>query len=129
MGINRREFLKVAGFSTLLGLGAKAAFELLAPGEIEAALEAVPLTAGKKWGMVLDMTKMDEKVMNKAIEACHRTHNVPKVENRKQEIKWIWKETYEHTFLSSCSAITARTLPAAGYAPQKPHGREKKTVW
>jgi molybdopterin-containing oxidoreductase family iron-sulfur binding subunit len=65
MGINRREFLKVAGISTLIGLGGKAAFELLAPGEIEAALEEVPLTAGKKWGMVVDMTKMDEKVMDK----------------------------------------------------------------
>jgi Fe-S-cluster-containing dehydrogenase component len=98
MGMNRREFLKIAGISTLLGLGGKAAFELLAPGEIEAALEEVPLTAGKKWGIVVDMAKMDEEIMDKAIEACHRTHNVPKVENLKQELKWIWKETYEHTF-------------------------------
>ncbi|NIQ88435.1 MAG: 4Fe-4S ferredoxin, partial [Desulfobacterales bacterium] len=66
MAMNRREFLKIAGFSTLLGLGGKAAFELLAPGEIEAALEEVPLTAGKKWGMVVDMTKMDDKIMDRA---------------------------------------------------------------
>jgi Fe-S-cluster-containing dehydrogenase component len=98
MAMNRREFLKIAGFSTLLGLGGKAAFELLAPGEIEAALEEVPLTAGKKWGMVVDMTKMDDKIMDEAIKACHTIHNVPKVANPKQEIKWIWKETYEHTF-------------------------------
>lgn len=98
MGINRREFLKIAGLSTLLGLGGKAAFELLAPGEIEAALEEIPLTAGKKWGMVVDMTKMDEEIMDKCIEACHRIHNVPNIGNSKQEIKWIWKETYKHTF-------------------------------
>ncbi len=107
MGINRREFLKIAGFSTLLGLGGKAAFELLAPGEIEAAIEEIPLTAGKKWGMVVDMTKMDEEIMDKAIKVCHRIHNVPKVANPKQEIKWIWKETYEHTFPDQHHEYTA----------------------
>jgi molybdopterin-containing oxidoreductase family iron-sulfur binding subunit len=98
MGVNRREFLKIAGLSALMGMGGKAAFELLAPGEVEAQLENVPLTAGRKWGMVFDMTKMDEEIMNKCVEACHRIHNVPNIGNPKDEIKWIWKETYEHTF-------------------------------
>jgi molybdopterin-containing oxidoreductase family iron-sulfur binding subunit len=98
MVMDRREFLKIAGFSALLGLGGKAAFELLAPGEVEASLESVPLTEGKKWGMVVDMNKMDDAIMDKCIEACHRVHNVPNLGNPKEEIKWIWKETYEHTF-------------------------------
>ncbi len=32
------------------------------------------------------------------IEACHRVHNVPNVGTIKEEIKWIWKETYDHAF-------------------------------
>ena len=36
MGMNRREFLRLAGLSTLVGLGGKAAFELIAPGQVEA---------------------------------------------------------------------------------------------
>jgi hypothetical protein len=34
MGMDRRAFLKIAGWSALLGLGGKAAYELLAPGEV-----------------------------------------------------------------------------------------------
>jgi Fe-S-cluster-containing dehydrogenase component len=98
MGMDRRKFLKLAGLSTLFGLGGKAAFDLLAPGELEAALENVPLTEGKKWGMVVDMSKMDEKLMNKCIKACHHIHNVPNIGNPKEEIKWIWKEDYDHSF-------------------------------
>ena len=98
MGIKRRDFLKLAGLSTLMGLGGKTAFQLLVPGEVEASINEAPLTAGTKWGMVVDMTKMDEQVMDKCIEVCHRTHNVPNIENPKHEIKWIWKEAYEHTF-------------------------------
>jgi Fe-S-cluster-containing dehydrogenase component len=98
MAMDRRRFLKIAGYSTLLGLGGKAAFDLFAPGEVEATLQEVPLTAGKKWGMVVDMTQLTDEIMDKCAEACHRFHNVPNLGNPKEEIKWIWKETYEHTF-------------------------------
>lgn len=98
MGIDRRGFLKIAGLSTIMGLGGKIAFDLLAPGELEASLKDVPLTAGKKWGMVIDMKKMDEEIMARCIDACHHIHNVPDHGNPKEEIKWIWKETYEHSF-------------------------------
>lgn len=98
MGINRREFLKIAGLSTMVGLGGKAAYDLIAPGELEASLKEVPLTAGKKWGMVVDMTKVNGAIMKKSIEACHRTHNVPNFGDPRVEIKWLWKEIYGHTF-------------------------------
>ena len=98
MAINRRQFLKLAGLSAALGLGGKAAWELVAPGSVAASLENVPLTQGKKWGMVVDMTKMTDEVMDRCITACHTVHNVPNLGNPKEEVKWIWKETYEHTF-------------------------------
>ncbi|MBW1999271.1 MAG: 4Fe-4S dicluster domain-containing protein [Deltaproteobacteria bacterium] len=98
MGIDRRKFLKIAGISTILGVGGKAAFDLFAPGELEASLEELPLTQGKKWGMVIDTHRVTDEIMDRSIEACHRTHNVPDWGNPKEEIKWIWKETFEHTF-------------------------------
>ena len=42
MGIDRREFIRIAGLSTLLGLGGKGAFELLAPGRVEAQMLQEP---------------------------------------------------------------------------------------
>jgi Fe-S-cluster-containing dehydrogenase component len=112
MGINRREFIRIAGLSTLLGLGGKAAWELLAPGELEAALEAKPggLHA-KRWAMVVDMTKLDETTAQKCIEACHLIHNVPDFAHPKNpkegldpdrlvrsQIKWIWTEHFHNAF-------------------------------
>jgi Fe-S-cluster-containing dehydrogenase component len=98
MAMDRREFLKIAGLSALVGMGGKAGFELLAPGAVEAALREVPLAAGKKWGMALDVLLLDEQVMDACIEACHNHNNVPNIGNPKEELKWIWKETYNHAF-------------------------------
>ncbi|VBB47688.1 Hdr-like menaquinol oxidoreductase iron-sulfur, subunit 1 [uncultured Desulfatiglans sp.] len=96
-GIDRREFLKIGGMAAIAGLGGKAALEILAPGKLEAA-QQIPLTKGKHWAMVVDTTKMDDALMDVCIEACHKEHNVPNLGNPKEEIKWIWKETYEHAF-------------------------------
>ena len=98
MGVDRRGFLKIAGISALLGLGGKTAIDFFAPGDLEASMDAVPLTEGKRWAMVIDMQKMDEEMMDKCIEACHSEHNVPDLGNPKDEVKWLFKEEYEHTF-------------------------------
>jgi Fe-S-cluster-containing dehydrogenase component len=98
MGVDRRGFLKIAGISALLGLGGKTAIDFLAPGDLEASMDAVPLTEGKRWAMVIDMQKMDEEMMDKCIEACHSEHNVPDLGNPKDEVKWLFKEEYEHSF-------------------------------
>ena len=37
--------------------------------------------------------------MNKCIEVCHKYHNVPNIDTKKDEVKWIWPETFEHLFL------------------------------
>ncbi|MBL7102394.1 MAG: 4Fe-4S ferredoxin, partial [Desulfobacteraceae bacterium] len=46
MGVDRREFLKIAGYAALFGLGGKAAIDILAPGELEASMQGIPLTQG-----------------------------------------------------------------------------------
>ncbi len=49
--------------------------------------------------MVIDLKKCLAKEDCKlCIDACHKTHNVPDFGNKKDEIKWIWKEEYEHAF-------------------------------
>jgi len=98
MGLDRRQFLKIAGLSGLFGLGGKTAFDLLAPGELEAALESTPLGPGKRWAMVIDIHKLNKEIRETCIAACHREHNVPELGDPKVEIKWIWEEEYEHTF-------------------------------
>jgi Fe-S-cluster-containing dehydrogenase component len=96
---SRRRFLKVAGIS-VAGLGALPLLDWLR--KMEAAAQG--FTTGskalkaKQWAMVVDVQKLDAETTKKAIEACNRAHNVPDYEDKKQEIKWIWTDTYEHTF-------------------------------
>jgi len=100
MGVDRREFLKIAGLSTLLGLGGKATIEVLSGTEVEASLSKEP-QGGKRLAMVVDMRKCYEKEnCRDCMEACHRVHNVPHIDNPRHEIKWIWTEPYERTFPS-----------------------------
>ena len=102
MSMDRRQFLKLAGISSILGIGATAVakpenplFTGLTKG-VDTNKEA--LTA-KHWAMVVDMSKFKtEEDIKKVVTACHTTHNVPDFGNIKDEVKWIWKESYEHTF-------------------------------
>ncbi len=112
MGISRRDFIRIAGFSTLLGLGGKGAFEILRPGQAAAAFEnQKEALEAKRWAMVVNQQKLDEALAAKCIEACHRVHNVPdyanpkdpkdqlspEVQNRYQ-IKWIWTDHFHNAF-------------------------------
>ena len=56
--------------------------------------------AGKRWAMVIDTRKCIERGngCTKCMDACNKVHNIPQFENKKDEIKWIWKEKFEHAF-------------------------------
>ena len=112
MSIDRREFIRIAGLSTLLGLGGKTVWELLAPGQVEAQLmPKANALAAKRWAMVVDMRKLDEATAKKCVDICHKVHNVPDFANVKDpklavppaeanrwQIKWIWTEHYHNAF-------------------------------
>jgi len=112
MGMNRREFFRIAGLSTLMGLGAKSALELVFPGQVEAqyAPNAKGLVA-KRWAMVVDMRKVNDKIAQACIEACHSIHNVPDMGapldpkdqldpelKIRREVKWMWTDHYHNAF-------------------------------
>jgi Fe-S-cluster-containing dehydrogenase component len=102
MGVDRREFLKIAGYATLFGLGGTAAIDILAPGELEASAKGIPPTGGKRWSMLIDMRKclaqQDKKACKDCMVACHQEHNVPDWGNPQHAVKWIWQDQYEHVF-------------------------------
>ncbi|HSO66796.1 MAG TPA: 4Fe-4S dicluster domain-containing protein [Desulfatirhabdiaceae bacterium] len=53
----------------------------------------------KQWAMVIDTRKIAKASdLEPMIEACHKLHNVPKLEFKNHEIKWIWEEEYKHAF-------------------------------
>ncbi|MDP3296591.1 MAG: 4Fe-4S dicluster domain-containing protein [Thermodesulfovibrionia bacterium] len=101
MSINRREFLKLAGFSTVMGLTGSSVVDELLKTKAEASQVLVDEKAlsAKRWAMVIDTSKFKtEEDYKSVIQACHSIHNVPDIGNPKDEVKWIWTDTYEHTF-------------------------------
>lgn len=93
MSTNRREFVFLAGGCALAWAG-KAAVEVLSN-------QVSPAAQGKRWAMVIDTVKcLRDKGCQKCIEACHRAHNVPALSEPRHEVKWIWKESFEHAFAS-----------------------------
>ncbi len=107
MSVDRRKFFKIAGL-TALSLASKPAFEVFAEGVDPVDSTATipppttqptgPLTA-HRWAMVIDIHKcMAEHGCTKCIAACHLEHNVPDFGNPKDEVKWIWKESFGHAF-------------------------------
>jgi molybdopterin-containing oxidoreductase family iron-sulfur binding subunit len=100
MSISRRQFLKIAGASAIVGLGGISAIDILQRGQFEASQVSKDPKAlvGKRWAMVIDVKRLDEETMKRCRDVCHRIHNVPDIDKPKEEIKWIWKEDFEHAF-------------------------------
>jgi len=100
MAIERRYFLKIAGLSALFGVAGRGAYELVLPGQVDAAEMEKPLEAltGKRWGMAVDLSLFHQEAdTTPLVDACNQAHNVPQIPNAKN-IKWIWPTTYEHAF-------------------------------
>lgn len=99
MSMDRRQFLKMAGLTSLLGLGGLGSVELLRPGWLEASEAAAPEPGVKRLAMIIDMGKFRSAVdYKKSIEICHKIHNVPDIPSKKEEIKWIWTDNYDNVF-------------------------------
>lgn len=94
MKISRRQFIATSGLASL-GLMLDKPAKALAKADLP---QKRPLV-GKRWAMVVDLKKCHEQEnCTKCIEACHHEHNVPDFDNPKDEIKWVWKEGFEHAF-------------------------------
>lgn len=104
MNSSRRYFMKVAGLSTFAlaaGAGATAAAQAVLtparPGDGAYTTEENALQA-KRWAMVIDTRRFETAAsLRNIIHACHSVHNVPDIPGR-QEVKWIWDDTFEHAF-------------------------------
>ena len=96
--ISRRKFLKLGG-ACAAGLGVAAVSKSAVAAQAEKYQHSSERLKAKNWGMVIDMSKFTDENFQACVEACHRFHNVPNIDTKKDEVKWIWKDTYEHLFL------------------------------
>jgi molybdopterin-containing oxidoreductase family iron-sulfur binding subunit len=94
MAVNRREFMRIAGLSAV---GAAAGTTLHALAQDHPSEQSS--LSGQRWAMVIDVKKcLRQDGCRQCIQACHQAHNVPQFDNVRHEVKWIWKDKYEHGF-------------------------------
>jgi Fe-S-cluster-containing dehydrogenase component len=97
MKTSRRDFLKIAGASTL---GLIVPHALIPPSVLAGAANPINQAAAlqaKRWAMAVDASKCEDACTD-CIDACHLAHNVPAMANQRHEIKWIWREEFSHIF-------------------------------
>jgi molybdopterin-containing oxidoreductase family iron-sulfur binding subunit len=98
MSIDRRRFCGLAGLG-VLGIAAARG----ASGQTDSIpgprLPAAEPLLGERWALAIDVRRCREhENCRDCIKACHETHNVPTITDPKNEVKWIWKEHFEHVF-------------------------------
>jgi molybdopterin-containing oxidoreductase family iron-sulfur binding subunit len=99
MSIDRREFLRIAGLAGV-GIGLSATSLLWRNRVIASEFVPAPESlVAERWAMVIDLRKYEApEDYQRLISACHSVHNVPDIDDKKDEVKWIWTDTFEHAF-------------------------------
>jgi Fe-S-cluster-containing dehydrogenase component len=100
MKVTRRTALKLS-LVTAFGLTRKhSLFVMLAsPKPADVLAPGTALKAGR-WVMAIDLKKClaAKDCHDACVHVCHETHNVPDLGNKKDEVKWIWREEGGHLF-------------------------------
>jgi len=110
MGIDRRRFLKIAGL-TVVGAGAAPWLRVLTTSGTAHVAQDSEATSIKKWAMVIDLEKCaQQENCTDCFEACHVVHNVPKVRDPEEEIKWIWQVEFHEAFPDQEHEYTKKAL-------------------
>ena len=114
MAVDRRRFVALSGL-TALGVAGKRA--LSQPEDDDTARvgePAGPPLTGKRWAMVVDVQRcLNETDCTDCQAACHAVHNVPRFDNPKDEVKWIWKESFQETLPEQYNDYLDERLRAA----------------
>jgi len=115
MDSSRRRILQLLGVSAL-ALTTRPVFNAFAKEEVAAEAEAV-IKAGakalkaKQWAIVIDARKFESEAdLEPLIEACHKIHNVPRLQNKNHEIKWIWGTHYHNAFPGKAARFLAEEV-------------------
>jgi len=114
MGMDRKTFLRITGCTLAGALAGDKVAGVAAEARDETTAPAPGALTARRWAMVVDTRKCrKEEGCDKCIRACHEAHNVPVIPDPKHEIKWIWKEPFEHAFPSQQSEYLQEKLEAA----------------
>ncbi|MBS4024922.1 MAG: hypothetical protein KGZ96_04510 [Clostridia bacterium] len=108
MNFTRRNFFKISGIWAI-GLGVLPVYKTVTGSELSSGkfLPGKDELTGHNWAMVVDLNKCQDDCQD-CVKACHGIHNVPAINNSKEEVKWLWLEpcpkalpNLEHKYLDN----------------------------
>ena len=95
---SRREFLKETT-TAAIGLGASLPLVTTACSGSPETRGSEAAATGSQWAMIIDVEKArNDEVRRACTEACRKAHNIPRIEEQDDRIRWIWEEEYQHVF-------------------------------
>ncbi len=101
MSMDRKSFLRISGCALAGVLAGDELVNIVAEAQDAPMAPAPEALTAKRWGMVIDTRKcLTRDGCTKCLDACRLAHNVPRIPDRKHEVKWIWQEPVEHAFPS-----------------------------
>ena len=115
MDFSRRRVLQLLGISALAAttkpvLNAFAAEEQAAGAEV-IIKEGDNVLKARQWAMVINTHKFESEAdLEPLIEACHKIHNVPELQNKNHEIKWIWGTHFHNAFPGKAAQFLAEEV-------------------
>ena len=109
MNKSRRDFLKKAGMTLLGASGAR--FVILGIADAEHLPDSGGSGVRRRWAIAIDTEKCaSQGDCTACIDACNAEHNIPRIDNPEEEIKWIWKERAKAVFPHQLGNDSPRTL-------------------
>lgn len=121
MSMNRRDFIKGVGgvCAAVAGMGAASGLvktsSTWSSGVAEASSSG-SVSSAVRWGMVIDTSKFNSDLdFQRCQDACHSLHNVPKFDNLKDEIKWVWSVKYYEAFAGAAHPMSSEELEKRKY--------------
>ena len=116
MDSSRRRILQLLGVSALAlttrpVFNAFAKEEQAAEGTQAAFKEGEKKLRARQWAMVIDTHKFESEAdLKPLIKACHTIHNVPQMQEKRHEIKWIWGTHYHNAFPGKAGRFLAEEV-------------------
>lgn len=110
MIFDRKTFLRISGLS-LAALATRRATAASMGETRDERTRVADSPSGRRLAMVIDVRKCLEKEgCDLCIQACHRSHNVPAMDDPRHEVKWIWKQRFKEAFISEQSEFANSTF-------------------
>ena len=115
MDSGRRRVLQLLGISALAATTKPVLNAFAKEGQAAGAeviiKEGDNVLKARQWAMVIDTRKLkSEADVEPLIDVCHKIHNVPKLQNKNHEIKWIWDVHFHNAFPGKAARFLAEEV-------------------